>query len=343
MTAARTPVRVGVLALAACLVSEAQALNIVITNDDGFEASTIHALYRTLRDHGHHVIISSETQDNSGKGGAVDFFRPITTLTRQSRAGSVLAGAPGVGTLPGDENVHYVDSTPVAAALYALDVISLQAWGGAPDLVISGPNYGNNTGLINNSSGTVNAALICLNRGVPAVAVSTAVPSTYKSFRDLKPEDPEFEVGNIVLRLVSALEAGTKGRKRLLPPGVGLNINIPAFAAGHAGNLRATWSHEGTVPSAMPVFVQDLSQDPNARSWGLTSLPALPGVSAVRPGMPLPAGVNLDPDPHAEQNVIAGGKISISVIHGNHQANPREYASVMRDLKMLRLSPDERE
>ena len=36
--------------------------------------------------------------------------------------------------------------------LYGLDVLAVQRWSAPPDLVISGPNEGNNLGAINNSS-----------------------------------------------------------------------------------------------------------------------------------------------------------------------------------------------
>jgi 5'-nucleotidase len=156
----------------------AHALHIVLTNDDGFEASTTHALYQALKARGDSVIIASETEDNSGKGGAADFFAPIGPLRKDSRAGTVKAGAPGVGTLPGDADVFYVAGTPVAAALYGIDIAAPRKWAVRPDLVISGPNYGNNTGLVNNSSGTVNAALIAplkpIERPRPRAAAITS-------------------------------------------------------------------------------------------------------------------------------------------------------------------------
>ena len=67
--------------------------------------------------------------------------------------------------------------------------------------MISGPNFGNNTGLVNNSSGTVNAALIAMNRGIPSIAVSVANPTSYRSFRTgLQPLD--LENAEVIVRLV---------------------------------------------------------------------------------------------------------------------------------------------
>jgi 5'-nucleotidase len=327
------------LAVTLSLSSATDALNILITNDDGFEASTIHALYQTLKAGGHNVIISSETQDNSGRGGGADFLQPIGPLKQDSRAGFVKAGAPGVGTLPADGDVHYVDGAPVAAALYGIDIAAPRKWRAVPDLVISGPNYGNNTGLINNSSGTVNAALICINRGVPAIAISTANPATYKSFDKLAPGDPEYEVANIVSNIVAVLEAQQRKYKTpLLPAGLGLNVNIPQFAAGSSKHLAFKVSREGTAASVTPIFVEDLSQDAGAHALGL-SLPTLPGISVALPNMPPTSRAwVVDTDPASEQNVIHSGAISISVIKGNHQADGSSVAAVRRTLKTLLLN-----
>jgi 5'-nucleotidase len=327
---------VWLLVLLLCVGSPSEALDVLLTNDDGFEASTLHAVYRVLKDNGYRVIISSETQDNSGKGGSADFFRPIGPLSRDSRAGSVKAGAPGVGNLPGDGNVFYVDSTPVGAALYGIDVAALRVWGKEPDLVISGPNYGDNTGSNVNISGTVNAALICINRGIPAIAVSTDNPRTFKSFEQLTAGDAESEVAGIVLHLVRALERRrVHSHDPIFPQGVGLNVNIPKFAPGTGARLKFKLSRVGAAAWVTPVFVDDLSQDTTARSFGINE-PALPGVSLVMTAsLPKDHSFIIDKNPSSEQNVVDSGQISVSVIKGNHQANDAASTSVGRKLTRL--------
>jgi 5'-nucleotidase len=307
--------------------AQASALDILITNDDGVEASTIHALYQVLKAQGHHVIISSETLDNSGRGGAVDFFRPIGPLKQDSRAGGVKAGAPGVGKLPGFEDVYYIDGTPVAATVYGLDIAAAKTWGRAPDLIISGPNYGNNTGLINNSSGTVNAALIGINRGVAAIAVSTANPASYRSYDKLAQGDPEYEIARVMSGIVKALdEKRATPSAPLLPAGTALNVNFPKFAPGTAKQLRIVLGQEGLASQAMPVFSEDLSKDETARKFGINE-PALPGVS-IEP-------VTRDDDPRSEQNIINGGAIAISVLKGNHAADEAHTKTVGKLLRSV--------
>ncbi|RJG14958.1 acid phosphatase [Massilia cavernae] len=325
------------LSVALAIAAPAQAMNIVVTNDDGFEASLIHALYQRLKAAGHSVIISAPATDNSGRGGALDFLRPVTNLAKDSRAGSVKTGAPGIGTLPADPDVYYIDSTPVASALYGIDVAGPKKWGKAPDLVVSGINYGNNTGLINNGSGTVNAALIAINRGIPAIATSAEKPGSYRSFDKLVAGDVEYENADIVVRLVNELDkqksiAGGK----LLPDGIGLNVNMPKFATGAGATLPFKFSKVGIASGAVPYFVPDLSKDALANGYIPGGAPPLPGVTLYISGTP-PANMSLltDTDPSSEQNVVKSGAVAISVLSVNHQADRAPEAAIRLKLNKL--------
>ena len=191
----------------------------------------------------------------------------------------------------------------------------------------SGPNYGNNTGLINNSSGTVNAALIGINRGVASIAVSAADPARYKSYDKLEPQDPEYEIAHVMSGLVKVLEDKRQNANApLLPAGAALNVNFPKFAPGEAKQLRIVLGQEGLASLAMPVFSEDLSTDQTALKFGL-KMPALPGI-AIEPA-------TLDTDPRSEQNIIDGGAIAISVLKGNHAADEPHTKAVAKLLKSV--------
>jgi 5'-nucleotidase len=181
------------------------------------------------------VAISGPTQNNSGQGGAMAFLTPIGNLSKDTRWGTVQAGAPGVGQDPSDANIYYVDGTPVAAALHGLDVVAPQLWGKQPDLVISGPNDGNNLGILNNSSGTFNNALYGVNRGIPSIAVSDA-DSSAKSYTSLATGAIEYEKADIVVKLVEQLSQNTVSGGKLLPPGLGLR---PTAVKAWYGSRRA--------------------------------------------------------------------------------------------------------
>ncbi|MCK6395207.1 5'/3'-nucleotidase SurE [Zoogloea sp.] len=58
------------------------------------------------------------------------------------------------------------------ATMYGLDVLATARWNKAPDLVLSGPNEGQNVGRVVVSSGTIGNAQFAAGRGTPAIALS---------------------------------------------------------------------------------------------------------------------------------------------------------------------------
>jgi 5'-nucleotidase len=327
-----------VAALLATQVGAAFALNILLTNDDGFEAANLRALSERLRAAGHVVVISAPTQNNSGRGGFVEFLRPVTPLTRDTRHATVKAGAPGVGVDPVDPKAFYVDGTPVASLLYGLDVASPKFFAGPPDLVISGPNEGNNTGLVNNSSGTVANALYAINRGIPAIAVSDSRTSG-RPYAQLAHGDIEYEVADIVVELVGVLDKNRRKHRELLPEGSGLNVNIPPFTAGNGQSLPFAFTRMGVATAFSPVFFERLSDSALARSAGV-NLP-LPGISLVSPLEVAPPGVVLPADtrPSSENNRLGTGAVTLTVIQGIPQADRLLEALTRHRLEKLVRSP----
>ena len=281
------------------------ALDILVTNDDGATAN-LRALYRELTDAGHDVLVSVPCHNQSGQGAALRFLQPIGPLAQDCRGGVAAAGAPGVGAATAEPHIHYVDSTPVAALLYGLDVLAAERWGGAPDLVISGPNEGNNTGRVNPSSGTVGNAVYAINHGLPALAVSGDGNTT---------DNPALaeEVAQILLRVVTELERNQRPRQPLLPEGTGLNINVPKFAAGEAGALPFARTSVGVYSAVVPRFVLNLAEDPVAQSRG---------IDAALPGITFAAGDPAAADADSEALVLSQGKVTVSVIEGNYGVGP---------------------
>ncbi len=196
----------------------AQALNILVTNDDGYAHPNLRALVRALRADGHTVKVSAPWADQSGIAGAVFFLRetqvgrdpdpayPDVHYLKTTQTGVCAAAACRGQTIDIE-----VTATPVMAVVYGIERVLPEA-----DLVISGPNVGNNLGEINNLSGTFNAAVATVRRGVPTLAVSA----------DLQEKDPD-AIARAVAGLVRALEAQREPAARLLPAGLGLNVNFP--------------------------------------------------------------------------------------------------------------------
>lgn len=320
-----------VMALAAF---PAQALQILLTNDDGFETANLRALHGRLKAAGHDVIVAAPTRNNSGTGGWISFLKPVGPLEKDSRHGTVKAGSPGVGIDPADPDTHYVDGTPVMSLLYGLDVVAPKRWGRQPDLVISGPNEGNNLGAIVVSSGTVSNTLYAVNRGIASIAVS------HENFRGrpataLADGAIEYEIADIVVRLVTAIEAAREGGE-LLPRGTGLNVNIPRFQPGEGAALAFTMTRVGTASSFQPVFFERLADSPLAVRMQAAS--DAPGISFVTPELPqVPQGVAIPADDsiESEANAIREKVVTISVIAGVPEAKAQDRARVRSRLGRL--------
>lgn len=334
--------------LGACLLAlcapSAQALNVLLCNDDGFTAANLRALQQRLTTAGHSVVVAAPVDNQSGRGGYMAFLSPIrpipasyvdpytgaTVVPRALRSYPALVGAAGVGTDPSDNNVAYVNGTPVMACLYGMDVLAPSRFGGSPDLVISGPNEGNNLGHINPSSGTVNNTYYAINRRLPALGVSDAV-TTQLEFGTLTAGSRSYEVADIVVTLVDRLQKAATAGKPLLPKGLGLNVNVPAFVPGTGTSLPTRLTRMGTATSFGPAFYQDLGLNALAHSLGIPSGVGLSGIGLDPSGTALPSGVVLptDASPRSEGNVIAsGGAISVSVIQGVPDVRPADEALI---------------
>lgn len=281
------------------------ALEILVVNDDGATANA-RAMQRALRDAGHRVLVSVPCQNQSGQGAALRFLQPLGPLEQDCLGGIASVGAPAVGVAGDGSGIHYVDSTPVAALLYGLDVLADAHWGRPPELVISGPNEGHNTGQVNPSSGTVSNAVYAINRGLPALAVSAHRDTAGNALL-------AGEVAEIVVAMVAELERQRSPGRPLLLAGVGLNVNVPQFAPGEGGALPFARTLVGRESAMVPRFVLDLSTDPAARRRGIDV--ALPGISFA-------AGELTAAAAGSEALALREGKITVSVIEGNFGVGP---------------------
>lgn len=274
-------VRGAMLAGAAlALAVPAEARNIVITNDDGLTSNVV-ALYEALKAAGHDVVVSVPCRNQSGQGAALAISRPIAPLETPCLNGAAEAGAPGAGQmtrkgLPGEgRDFYYVDGTPVLALLHGLDVVAKGRWGKAPDLVLSGPNEGQNAGAIILSSGTVSAAQYAALRGIPAIALSAGINTTGANLANPLSR----EVARRSAELVAAIE-GKAGAGPLLPQGLALNVNFPDKLEGAAWKA----SRIGTYNAYTVTFSANLAANPSplmramAQSQG-GAVPANPGVA----------------------------------------------------------------
>ena len=136
-----------------------------------------------------------------------------------------------------------------------------------------------------------------------------------------------------MVRLVAQLEQqAKKTHKALLPPGTGLNVNVPAFDVGGGKSISYRMTRLGH--QAGLYYSDDLSQDPNVKAFGI-NLPAAPGfvwaLKAAPPGLDLPT----DNDTNAETVAIKEKVVTISVMQGMPQASTDDAHAVKRRLDNL--------
>jgi len=264
-------------ALALC-ASPAFALNIVLSNDDGL-TSNIKALYDALTAAGHSVIVSVPCTGQSGRSAAIVMYSTTTIIPDNDKTqieaeggchnGVAATGAPAVGpfTKSGYTNgdFNYVHGTPVMATMYGLDVLAQARWGKAPDLLLSGPNEGQNVGRVVINSGTIGNAQFAAGRGIPSIALSAGTDTVDNAGLAAAGSKT---VAQLTIKLIAALQAKA-GSSALLPTGTALNVNFPNAVAA---NASWAFSRIGTYDTYSLKFT-------SAAPWGLSgSLP--PAVTA---------------------------------------------------------------
>lgn len=123
-------------------------MKILISNDDGYQAPGIVALYEALKDVADVEVVAPEL-NNSAKSNALSLHGPLY-VTRAANG------------------FRYINGTPADCVHIALTGLL----GYRPDLVVSGINNGANMGDDTIYSGTVGAAMEGYLFGVPAIAFS---------------------------------------------------------------------------------------------------------------------------------------------------------------------------
>ena len=225
------PAMLGALALCHAAAAPAQAtaeaplcgtgpLEILLTNDDGFEAPGIRALHAALRAAGHRVRLVAPAANASGSSSSFTWGR--VTVTRNES----------------DADVFGVAGTPATAVV--LGATALYPPGVRPDLVVSGINDGTNTGSVLALSGTVGGALagtMLLDPPVPGFAVNAERPATPEA-RSALPQQHLEQVAAHFTRLLDSARGWFCERGRVVRATTALNVNYPARAVATVGGVR---------------------------------------------------------------------------------------------------------
>jgi 5'-nucleotidase len=178
-------------------------MRILLTNDDGVLSPVLHRTAAALARE-HDVVIAAPALDQSGKSHAFTHGE-----------GRLLTyGVDEAAPWP----FYRVDGTPSDCVKFAVSHLLKET---PPDLVLSGPNLGENAGVSAVYSGTVAAAREGALWGLPALAVSLSETS-----------DAHLEFALDWLR-------GLLRDASLLPaPGTLWNVNFPGCAPGAVAGAR---------------------------------------------------------------------------------------------------------
>jgi 5'-nucleotidase len=125
-------------------------MRILLTNDDGVNATGLKALEKIARSFSDDVLIVAPTEEQSGSGHSLTLTRPVR-LRRLAERRFCVTGTP-------------TDAVTMAIAWLMKD--------DPPDLILSGVNRGANLGEDVTYSGTVSAAMEGALAGIPSVALS---------------------------------------------------------------------------------------------------------------------------------------------------------------------------
>jgi 5'-nucleotidase len=191
-------------------------VKVLLTNDDGIQATGLNAMRRALLEvPGVELAVIAPDSNRSATARSITTGKPLWVEEVEFADGTT-----GFAT----------DGTPVDCVRFAaLGLVESE-----PNLIVSGINHGSNLGDDITYSGTVAAALEGIVLGIPAIAVSQQAERGNVDFRATRRWGPEdFEAAAaFVARMVEELE------RLPMPQATLLNVNCPAGGVSGAAACR---------------------------------------------------------------------------------------------------------
>lgn len=229
-------------------------MNILITNDDGYNAAGIQALARIMKRYGHITVVAPKYHQSGMASACSMGLKPIAVKKLSESDG---------------EEWYYVDGTPVTCVKFALDEIFT---GKKPDLVMSGINHGANSASAVIYSGTLGAAMEATLAGIPGIGVSLDSLSFEADFSAVEEHLPA---------ILDSIIPNLSGRR-----GIFYNINFPKIKGSEIKGVRVCrqginhWIKQfepyttelferfGTTPEKMGVHFPEVEE--GEKVWVLT-------------------------------------------------------------------------
>ncbi|KZV96537.1 putative acid phosphatase [Exidia glandulosa HHB12029] len=247
--------RVAALLLAA---ASTQAINVLLSNDDGWAEANVREQFTSLVNAGFSVVLSAPAENKSGTGSTDQTPSPRTTPCEFN---SCPAGTASEGFNASDTRLNWVNSFPVTSVKFGIQTLSPHFFGGPPDIIVAGPNVGSNLGSTVLISGTVGAATEGAKEGVPSLAFSGSTGSQV-SYTTL----PTSYSGVYAALSTTVTSTIVDSGKPFLPAGIALNVNFPSVSGSctTAGAFHFVLSRINSAASGAAADV---------RTCGSTRLP----------------------------------------------------------------------
>ena len=220
-------------------------LRILVSNDDGADAPGIAALAGALSRVGT-VTVAAPSQNRSGVSHGMTFSGPI--LVQKTAKNGV--------------TWYVIDALPATCVRLALEALLPEK----PDIVVSGINRGENTGVVTFYSATVACAREAAFLGIPSIAFNL----------ESSPEMDYTAAADFIVSLVREV------KKRGLRRGTYLNVNIPALPKERIKGVMVTRLDERpsleryertTSPEGQvifwPLYKELEAGDPKADIWAV--------------------------------------------------------------------------
>ncbi|MDI6452068.1 5'/3'-nucleotidase SurE [Peloplasma aerotolerans] len=227
-------------------------MNILVVNDDGYQAQGLEILVRALQPYGN-IYVSAPKEHQSAKSHSITIKSRIETFVTEPILGST-------ATL-------VVDGTPADATRLGLKVFNVDF-----DLVVSGINYGPNIAKDILYSGTVAAAMEAKILGVDAIAISaptTNLPYLYDETIKLMDEIIEAKLyeGDSILNINFPKETYARPK--------GVKITVQGLRLQHAEFIKSEKPDIFHIQSSIINYQEDPESDVVAFDEGYISITPL--------------------------------------------------------------------
>lgn len=185
---------------------------ILITNDDGFDAVGIKALIEALNPIAK-IIVVAPANNKSACGHSLTLDKPLRMVSID------------------DDFYKIDDGTPTDCVFISLNNLFKEGY--KPDLVISGINIGANMGEDITYSGTVAGAMEAVIQGVPAISISQVCKNRCEDIKSGWDFKLAKETISVVVKKIFD-NSFPLGKRKLL------NINIPAIKSSECKGIKIT-------------------------------------------------------------------------------------------------------